>query len=124
MGVDGIGGSRGPLTPPVSGVQTTSGIEARSLERDEVGAVGAEAVSTSGAAEAAARAAGADVERVRLARGEITLEQYLDAEVVRATSHLEPQSSPALVEVIRSALREELASDPVLLALASRISAG
>ncbi len=112
MGVDGIGGPRGPLTPPTSGVQT------RSLERSELGS-SAEVGSSS-----AAGASGADVERVRLARGEITLEQYLEGEVLRATSHLEQRASSAMVEVIRSALREELASDPVLLALARTIKAG
>jgi hypothetical protein len=93
------------------------------------GAQGAEGLHGAGAVDASAldAAAGtgaAEVDRVRLARGEITLDQYLDREVVRATGHLEAQAPPAMLETIRGALREELSTDPVLRALASRISAG
>ncbi len=137
MGVDGIGGSRGPLAPPASGVPA-SRVESRDGElrpggvssgeapegaQGVGGAQGAGAVDAS-ALDAAAGAGAAEVDRVRLARGEITLDQYLDREVVRATGHLEAQAPPAMLETIRGALREELSTDPVLLALASRISAG
>ena len=37
---------------------------------------------------------------------------------------IDAQATPAMLETIRGALREQLSSDPVLLALASRISAG
>jgi hypothetical protein len=58
----------------------------------------------------------------QLRRGEITLDTYLDYradEGVRGISHL---VSPAQLEAIRQAMREQLAQDPVLLALVHQVT--
>jgi len=55
------------------------------------------------------------VDRVR--SGELTVEQYLDLRVNEATSHLDGRLSPDQLAFVRNSLREQLATDPVLVEL-------
>lgn len=55
------------------------------------------------------------VEQVR--SGELSVEQYLDQRVSEATSHLEGKLAPDQLEFVRNSLREQLATDPVLVDL-------
>jgi hypothetical protein len=117
MGIDQIGG-KGPPAPPVG--ETVR----RGAAANETG--GAGGVSNAGAptapfpagsetpAAAAATAVGVDATSLqRLRSGELTLDGYLDAKVAEATGHLQGVA-PAVLQAIRDALREQLASDPGL----------
>lgn len=55
------------------------------------------------------------VERVR--SGELTVEQYLDHRVNEATSHLAGKLAPDQLAFVQNSLREQLATDPVLVDL-------
>lgn len=57
----------------------------------------------------------------RLRRGEISLDAYLDFRADEAVRELDRALPPARVAIIRNALREQLASDPVLLALVEHV---
>ncbi len=59
----------------------------------------------------------------RLSRGEISVDQYLDARVVQAVSHLAQKLSPAQLDYVRDTLREQLTTDPVLTELVRRTTA-
>src|SRR5262249_52198780 len=50
----------------------------------------------------------------KLRSGDITMSQYLDAKVDEATSHLAGKLAPDQLEFVRANLREQLASDPIL----------
>ncbi len=126
MGVDGIGGPRGPLTPPggggaagPGGVGPSGGPSSGVRDLDGAGSVG-----RSGDVSGVGAAGAAEVDRARLVRGELSLDQYLELQVEHATAHLVDQAPPAVLEEIRGALRQELAADPVLLSLTSRLGAG
>lgn len=60
------------------------------------------------------------VERVR--SGELTVEQYLDLRVSEATSHLDGKVSSDQLAFVRNSLREQLATDPVLVDLVRGIT--
>ncbi len=53
----------------------------------------------------------------RLKSGEISVSQYLDIKVEQATSHLDKRVSGEQLSFIRSSLREQLATDPMLVEL-------
>lgn len=57
----------------------------------------------------------------RLRRGEISLDAYLDFRADEAVRELGRALPPARVAIIRAAIREQLASDPVLLALVDHV---
>jgi hypothetical protein len=59
----------------------------------------------------------------RLSRGEISLDQYLEARVEQAVAHLTQKLSPGELEYVRDVLREQLGSDPVLTELVRRSTA-
>jgi len=56
----------------------------------------------------------------RVESGEITREQYLDLRVDEAVSHLVERIPAEKLEIIRTTLREQLGTDPLLLALVQR----
>jgi hypothetical protein len=102
MSVDGIG-KRGGIAPGT----------------DAPGAAPATGASFQVAAEAAAGAApaaGSDAFSA-LERGEISVEQYLDARVETAVAPLLPRLSPEQLEFVRAELRSALETDPVLVEL-------
>ncbi|HVY30436.1 MAG TPA: hypothetical protein VHB79_27950 [Polyangiaceae bacterium] len=102
MSVDGIG-KRGGIAPgvPAPGAPATGA-------PFQVGAADAPA--------AVAPAAGTDAFSA-LERGEISLEQYLDARVETAVAPLLPRLSPEQLEFVRAELRSALETDPVLVEL-------
>jgi hypothetical protein len=53
----------------------------------------------------------------RLRAGEINVAQYLNIRVSEATAHLDRRLSAPQLDFIRNSLREQLASDPVLVEL-------
>jgi hypothetical protein len=57
---------------------------------------------------------------VRLERGELGLEAYLDARVEEATRHLAQRLSAEQLSFVKETLRTELESDPVLVELVRR----
>lgn len=106
MSVDGIGGGGrnvGSL-PPLDGA---------------LPATTADGVSEAGRT-GATRSAEATTALERLGRGEITLDQYLDGRVAEAIEHLQGRVAPTNLDFVRAALRESLASDPVLVELVRR----
>jgi hypothetical protein len=104
MGVDGIGGGR-----PIPGAGAGELDAAQTVD----GAAGA-----AGALGSARAGGSALLERLR--SGEIDVEQYLDAQVTAATTHVQAALSPGQLDFIRGALREQLATDPVLIELVRR----
>jgi len=105
MSVDGIG--RGGRN--VGGVQNGGA---------PVAPTAAEGSHDVGRTEGARVSASSSLER--LGRGEISLDQYLDARVGDAVRHLEGRMSGTQMDVVRTALRESFASDPVLMELVRR----
>lgn len=107
MSVDGIG-KGGP------------GSVAGGSPLGEAGA--AQAVSDAGATEATAEASatrgvgGSDALQ-QLQAGEITLDAYVEQQVVKATEHLKQAMLPQQLEIVTERLRLELKSDPALLQL-------
>ncbi|MEI9952000.1 MAG: hypothetical protein WDO74_24195 [Pseudomonadota bacterium] len=55
-----------------------------------------------------------------LQRGELSLDQYLDGRVSDATSHLVDKLSPDQLQFVKQSLREQMATDPVLVELVQR----
>ena len=124
MGIDGIGkppGSNIPSAPPISGAGSAPGTEPFKVER---GAGASATTGTAGAsgASATAGASGAKASEALggLQRGEISLDQYLDTRVNEATSHLAGKLSPDQLEFVKHSLREQMATDPVLVELVQR----
>jgi hypothetical protein len=108
MGIDGIG-KPGPGGLPGS----------------LPGAAGSGAVGGSGEEFKVTRSS--DAERVgssdalgRLERGEIALDDYLDARSAEAVRHLEGKLPAEQLEFVQQTLRDELATDPVLIELVRR----
>ncbi len=103
MGIDGIGKPSG--IEPGLGVDVASSIGSTRAERASVGA------PTEGSPAQGSEALG------RLERGELSIDQYLDIQVERATSHMVQHVSPEELGFVKAALRQQLQSDPVLLQL-------
>jgi hypothetical protein len=106
MSIDRIG--KGGGGTPVSGI-------------DQPGSSSAGGVSKSGADFKVQRAAASEAIGLepleRLRSGEITVSQYLDIKVEQATAHLDKRLGDEQLSFIRSSLREQLASDPMLVEL-------
>jgi hypothetical protein len=101
MGIDGIGKAP-PIAPPGGS--------------EPPGAAGSGGEFRVGEAAAPAPAG----ELARLSRGEIGLDQYLDARVAEATAHLAGRVNAEQLEFVKQTLRVELSSDPVLVELLRR----
>jgi hypothetical protein len=104
MGIDGVGKPGAP-PGPVDGIEgpgATQGEGFRVEEGDEANAAtGSEALQ-------------------QLERGELGLTEYLDVRVAEATRHLEGTLSPQQLEFVKESLKEQLATDPVLVQLVRR----
>jgi hypothetical protein len=107
MGIDGIG----KKAPPVPGAGGTTGA-GRATETGGTFEVPKAAAATQTAPVEASARSPLD----RLKAGEIDLTGYVDAKVHEATAHLGPLPA-ARLDAIRSALRDRLASDPLLVDL-------
>jgi len=105
MGIDGIGKKGGPsgVAPPSNDATKPIGDGVRFDPTQ------AAATSSTGSAQGIA-----PLERLRA--GEIDLPRYLDLKVEEATAHLKGLPADDLT-LIRDVLREQLASDPGLVAL-------
>jgi|SRR5687768_12225172 hypothetical protein len=112
MGIDGIG-KPGPGRPP-DGVSGGAGSSAVTGARGEPFKV---------EAGASAGVQGSD-DLARLHRGELSLDAYLDARSAEAVRHLEGKLSAEQLEFVRQTLREQLATDPVLVELVRRATGG
>jgi hypothetical protein len=106
MGVDGIGGGGRPI-PPVGGGAI-----------GEAGGVEPTAASGVEGSRGPAQTEGTLLDRLK--RGEIDIERYLDAQVDAAVAHVEGPLGQAQLDFIKGVLREQLASDPVLVELLRR----
>jgi hypothetical protein len=105
MGIDGIG-KPGSGAPPGRIDPSAAAGESEAVGAAERGA----AVESAGGSEALER----------LGRGELTLDAYLETHVAAATAHLEGRLSPEQLDFVRGSLREQLATDPVLVQLVRR----
>jgi hypothetical protein len=112
MSIDGIG-KRGGITPGAS--VPGAGPPAASFE------VGAPSPVASAAPDAAG---GASDAFLALERGEISVDQYLDARVESAVAPLLPRLSPEQLEFVRAELRSSLTTDPVLVELVRKTTSG
>lgn len=106
MGVDGIGSGGRPL-PGVGGG-----------ELDPARGAGPEAAQGADASGGTRPAEATLLEQLR--RGDIDLDRYLDVQVNAAMSHVSSALPPAQLDFIRETLREQIASDPVLVELVRR----
>lgn len=100
MSIDRIGKGPGIVPPAVSDIQGPMPTGAR------------EAFKVTRASEAAPTSA---LDRVRA--GEITVDDYVDAKVHEATAHLDGKVEQEQLAFIQASLREQMASDPVLVDL-------
>jgi hypothetical protein len=107
MSIDRIG--KGGGGPPVSGV----GQPGASSTAD----VGPKQGADFKVPKAAPTQAAATEPLERLRSGEISVSQYLDIKVEQATSHLDERVSAEQLSFIRTSLREQLATDPMLVEL-------
>lgn len=107
MGIDGIG--KPPPGGP-TGPSGSSGVGPSAPARESF------QVQKTGGAE---RSQAADP-LARLERGEITVDQYLDARVGHAVEHLQSKLSVEQLDFVKNSLREQLRTDPVLLELVRR----
>jgi hypothetical protein len=106
MSIDRIG--KGGGGPPVGGIGSSGTPSAT-----EVGSKGEEFK-----VQRTASATGVATEPLdRLRSGEITVSQYLDIKVEEATSHLGGRVSAEQLSFIRDSLRQQLATDPMLVEL-------
>ena len=87
-------------------------------------AQGAFEVGASEAASAPAAASGASDAFQALERGEINVDQYLDARVESAVAPLLSRLSPEQLEFVRAELRSALTTDPVLVELVRKTTSG
>jgi hypothetical protein len=112
MSIDGIG-KRDGIAPGASvpGAAPAAG-------SFEVGA--AEATDATAGAGAAS---GSDAFQA-LERGEISVDQYLDARVESAVAPLLSRLSPEQLEFVRAELRSSLTTDPVLVELVRKTTSG
>jgi hypothetical protein len=108
MSIDGIG-KRGGLAPGAPG----AGPSATQATFEVGGAV----------APSAPVAAGSDA-FLALERGEMSVEQYLDARVEGAVAPLVAKFSPEQLEFVRAELRAALETDPVLVELVRKTTGG
>jgi hypothetical protein len=106
MSIDRIGKGGGPPVGDVGKTGSTSATE-----------IGAQKGADFKVAKAEAADAVAKSPLDRLQSGEITVAQYLDIRVAEATSHLDKGMSAEHLSFIRSTLRDQLATDPVLVDL-------
>ncbi len=106
MGIDGIG------KPPGAGFGGISGAQGN----DAAQAV--EPFRVDGSAPAAGSKVSAALSSLQ--RGELSLDQYLDGRVSDATSHLVDKLSPDQLEFVKQSLRDQMATDPVLVELVQR----
>ena len=107
MGIDGIG------KPPNASIGGIGGVQGGDAAR------GAEPFVVDRSAPTAPS------ERVSAAlsslqRGELSLDQYLDGRVNDATQHLVGKLSAEQLDFVKQSLREQLATDPVLVELVQR----
>jgi hypothetical protein len=112
MSIDGIG-KRGGVLP---GAQLPGALPAQAAFAVD-GAPPAEAVG-------AAEAAGKSDAFAALERGEISVDQYLDARVESAVAPLVSRLSPEQLEFVRAELRSALTTDPVLVELVRKTTGG
>ena len=101
MGIDGIG--KPPGAPPIEAPSGTSGAPGTGATFRVESAGPASSVQST--------------ELERLTRGEISLDDYLDARVTEAVQHLEDKLSSDQLAFVRQTLRDQLATDPVLVEL-------
>jgi hypothetical protein len=107
MGIDGIGKPPGASIggiPSVPGGEAARPAEPFSVERGVPAAHGSRVSAALSS----------------LQRGELSLDQYLDDRVTDATSHLSGKLNPDQLEFVKQSLREQLATDPVLVELVQR----
>jgi len=107
MGIDGIGKPPGAAIGGLGGVQ--GGEAPRAAEPFAVD----RSVPTAPATRVSAALSS-------LQRGELSLDQYLDGRVNEAVTHLAGKISPEQLEFVKQSLREQMATDPVLVELVQR----
>ena len=103
MGIDGVG--------KPGGASGTVGVAAPLPVRSS----SSDPFSVGSTAEAS-RVKGSDA-LVQLQRGDLSVEQYLEAQVIEATQHVAAQLSPEQLGFVKESLRQQLQSDPVLVEL-------
>jgi hypothetical protein len=107
MGIDGIGKPPGAAIGGPAGLQGSEATHASEPFVVEPGASTAAGSRISAALSS-------------LQRGELSLDQYLDGRVSEATQHLNGTISPEQLEFVKQSLREQMATDPVLVELVQR----
>lgn len=107
MGIDGIGkpGGGAPGVGGIAGPGASAPTKGETFRVDKT--------------TASAPAAGPDA-LGQLQRGEIGLDQYLDTRVAEAVQHLQGKLPVDQLEFVKHSLREQLATDPVLVELVRR----
>jgi hypothetical protein len=107
MSIDGIGKPPGAGIGGVGGTPSSEGVRPAEPFKVDPSAPAAAGSKVSAALSS-------------LQRGELSLDQYLDGRVTDATSHLVGKLSPDQLEFVKQSLRDQMATDPVLVELVQR----
>ena len=107
MSIDGIGKPKDAATGGVSGTQRSEAPRGADPFTVEPSAASAPSSQVSAAL-------------ASLQRGELSLDQYLEGRVHEATLHLADKLSPEQLDFVKESLREQFATDPVLIELVQR----
>ena len=120
MSIDGIGKRGGVTAGAPAGAEVPAAPGAAPAQGSfQVGAPAAVATP-----DAASGASGASDAFSALERGEINVDQYLDARVEGAVAPLLSRLSPEQLEFVRAELRTALETDPVLVELVRKTTGG
>lgn len=103
----------------IDGIGKRSGVLPGANAPGVAPAKGSFEIGAGGGAASAGTAAGSDAFSA-LERGEISVEQYLDARVESAVAPLLSRLSPDQLEFVRGELRQALETDPVLVELVKK----
>ena len=108
----------------IDGIGKPSGVVPGASVPGASPAQGAFQVGAPDAANAPAAASGASDAFLALERGEINVDQYLNARVESAVAPLLSRLSPEQLEFVRAELRTALTTDPVLVELVRKTTSG
>ncbi len=113
MSIDGIGKRGGGVLPAGASPVDTASVPGSAFE-----------LAASGVAATPSAALGGSAELAALERGELGVEQYLEARVESAVAPLLSLVSPEQLEFVRAELRSALETDPVLVELVRKATGG
>jgi hypothetical protein len=116
MAIDGIG------KPPISGLPSLGGSSSVAGVKPQAD-FSIDSASGPGTAQPASAVDATNLTK-QIESGQLTQERYLEARVDLAVQHLVGQIPADQIDVIQATLRDQLSTDPMLLDMVARATAG